>query len=227
MASSAPSGTKAPGLLPTRNSGWQRGPPGKTRPLRCTAVLRAEHAVVARLLNCLERAAAAIFLGGPVHEGAFVRVFGLMNVFVCRGHFAKEGLLLEMLEGKGLWQLPGFPGEHRDSLEFAAAMLRALPEAAGGTRPARRMLAENATAYVGFMRSHIAREERLVFSEADSVLTDLDDAAAVEAFAEIDCRTGCTSGEALAEDVERCLAGILGRGADGAPRMYLWRPAEE
>jgi hemerythrin-like domain-containing protein len=206
----------AAGLLSKAGKGSRRGARPRTRTLRCTAVLREEHRVVLRMLGCLERAANAIHVGGPVCDGTFVGVFRLINVFISQGHYAKEKYLLRMLEPRGTWPLAGFLDEHRDSLDFAAAMLRSLPEAARGNRSARRMLAENATAYVGYMRAHIAKEERLVFSAAADVLTRRDDAEAVHAYAQVDCQTGGPFGGALADDVEQSLVGILTGVEEGA-----------
>ncbi|MHC4247553.1 MAG: hemerythrin domain-containing protein [Planctomycetota bacterium] len=210
MANPASPGMDSAGLLSSAGDGARACARPSTRSLRCTTALREEHAVMLRLLDCLERAAAAIRAGGPVCDGALVRGFRLINVFVCRGHYAKERHLLTMMKARGLWPLAGFLDEHRDSLDFAAAMVRSLPEAARGEQSARRMLAENATAYVGFMRAHIAREDEVVFAAADEILTQQDDAAAARAYDQVDHQTGGRCGSALAEDVERSLASVLG-----------------
>ncbi len=174
-----------------------------------------------RLLRCLERAAAAIRAGGPVCDGALVEGLRLIDVFVCRGHYAKERHLLGIMRARGLRSPAGLLDEHRDSIDFVAAMLRSLPRAARGDQSARRMLAENATAYVGFMRAHIEREEKFLFSAADEGLPERDDADAAGAYDQIDRRTGWPRGGALARDLERNLAGVLGDTEEGVPNTLF------
>jgi hemerythrin-like domain-containing protein len=162
-----------------------------------------------RMLDCVERAAEAIRAGGPVSDVELVEIIMLMNGLVCRGHYSKENRQLEVLRDRGYVPPGRFQKEHDDSIDFAAAMLVALPEAVRGKASARRMLAENATACVGFMRAHVAREEKLVFALADAVLTGEDAADLVAAFKRIDRETGGPLEGAMMDGIERSLTRTL------------------
>jgi len=221
MAKSAPPGVRATDpLSPAANGsrGCRRVGAG---PLRCTAILREEHASILRLLDSLEISADAIRSGGAVRQDVFVGAFRLINVFVTQCHYAKDAYLLTVLRNKGMWPAADILEEHRDSLDFTAAMLRLLPDAVGRDRTARRMLAENATAYAGFMRAHIRREEMLVFSPADEVLTGRDDGAAAEAYARIDIQTCCPFSRTPADEVEHVLASAMGLVKE-TPPAFRW-----
>ena len=163
-----------------------------------------------RMLDCLERAADAIRTGCPVPDADVVRILMLMNVLVYRGHYAKERCLFQRLRDRGPVPVEGLQDEHRDSIDFATAMLKSLPDAVRGEPSARRMLAENATASVGFMRAHIAREEKLVFALADAVLAEADCTELASVYDRIDVATGGPLSKAMAGDIERSLAGTLG-----------------
>ena len=217
MANPAPSGVDATGLLSPAGNGSRGRRRAGTVPLKCTAVLREEHSSILRLLDCLEISAGAVRSRGAVRQDVFVGAFRLINVFVTQCHYAKETYLLKMLRGKGTWPPAGILDEHRDSLHFTAAMLRLLPDAVGRDRTARRMLAENATAYAGFMRAHINREEILVFSTADEILIGRDDGAAVEAYSRIDTQTCYPFSGTPANDVERILATAMDSVEEVAP----------
>jgi len=217
MANPAPTGVDATALLSPAGNGSRGGRREEAVPLRCTAILREEHSSILRLLDCLEISARTVRSGGAVRGDVFVGAFRLINVFVTQCHYAKETYLLTMITDSGVWPPAGILDEHRDSLDFAAAMLRLLPDAVGGDRTARRMLAENATAYAGFMRAHIGREEMFVFSAADAVLTRRDDGAAAGAFARIDTQTCSPFSGTPADDVKRILASAVDPVEEAAP----------
>jgi len=208
MAKSALPGVRATGLLSPAGNRSQGPRRARAEPLRCTAILREEHSSILRLLDCLDISADAIRSGGAVRQDVFVGAFRLINVFVTQCHYAKDAYLLTVLRNKGMWPAADILEEHRDSLDFTAAMLRLLPDAVGRDRTARRMLAENATAYAGFMRAHIRREEMLVFSPADEILTGRDDGAAAEAYARTDIQTCCPFSRTPADEVERILTSV-------------------
>jgi hemerythrin-like domain-containing protein len=168
-----------------------------------------------RMLGSIERVAARMRAGGPVCEGTFVKAFGFINDFVCHGHHAKERRLLRTLKARGVWPLGRLLEGHRDSLDFAAAMVRSLPGAARGDDSARRMLAENAKALAGYMRAHIRREEECVFPAAGRALDARDDGDVCRAYAEID-RDSCGSAAAMVEECERSVARALACAAEGA-----------
>ena len=156
--------------------------------MQAIETLRREHEVIGKVLAGLERAAGAVQSGGRVHEGLFLKALECVRGFVYGLHQAKEDILFRKLAEKGLVGPEG--REHGDIGEFAAACLRALPEAARGDPASRRMLAENAKAYVGILRSHIAREEGELFDEALRTLSADDDRELTAAFGRIERELG-------------------------------------
>jgi hemerythrin-like domain-containing protein len=167
--------------------------------------LRREHEVIVKVLAALERAAEAARpdsargRGGPgwpgssqsaekVHRELFLKALEFVTGFVQRLHQAREEVLLRRLAGH---EVPAADErEHGEIGEFAAACLRALPDAARGDPASRRMLAENAKAYVGILRSHIAREEDDLFDAATRALSEDDDREITAAFGRIERELG-------------------------------------
>jgi len=216
MASSAPSGMDAAGLLSTAARERAGRVCRRTRPRHSTGLLSEEHSVILRMLGCLERAADAMRTSRAVCDAEFVKILMLMNVLICRGHYLKERRLLTILRDKGHRPPAGLVEEHRDSMDFIAAMLKSLPGAANGERSATCMLTENAMACVGFMRAHIVREEKLVFPLADAILTEADGEDLAAAYCRVDLETGGPLCGEMADVIEESLARRLGAAREAA-----------
>lgn len=169
--------------------------------------LRREHEAIGKVLASLERAADAVQSGGSVHETLFLKAIEFVTEFAHRLHQAKEEVFSRRLAEHGLVGPEG--REHGDIGKFAAACLRVLRNAARGDPASRRMLAENAKAYVGILRSHIALEDNELFDAATRELTEHDDREIMSAFGRIERELG----EAPAGRYERLAAEVeeLGR----------------
>jgi hemerythrin-like domain-containing protein len=176
--------------------------------MRAIELLRNEQTLIERVVSCLGRAADAVREGGPVDKELFLKALEFVNGFAHRVHQAREDILLRHMEEHGL--LVPETTAHGDTREFADAMVRALPEAARGDDAARRMLSENAKAYVGLVRSHMQRAETDVFAAAEAGLSNEDDQAMLSLFRAAERAATHDSGEAAAERYER-LADEIGQ----------------
>jgi len=150
--------------------------------------LRREHEVIRKALAVFESAADAVQSGGSVREELFLKTLEFITRFVHRLHQAKEDILFRRLAGKGLAGPEA--REHEDVREFAAACAKALPGAARGDPASRRMLAENAKAYVGILRSHIALEDSDILNAALQSLSEEDDREIMAAFERVERELG-------------------------------------
>jgi hemerythrin-like domain-containing protein len=140
--------------------------------VRSVEILREDHALMRRVLGRLGRAVEEALAGGCVDEDVFRKALGFAKEFVHGIHQAREEILSRHARRMGLDG--GGTNPCNDILDFLGAALRALPDAAQGEPAARRLLAENAKAYVGLARSHIVGREE-VFRAAERALSEDDD----------------------------------------------------
>ncbi|MHC4198523.1 MAG: hemerythrin domain-containing protein [Planctomycetota bacterium] len=140
--------------------------------MRSVEILREDHALMRRVLACLGRAVEEALAGGRIDEEVFGKALGFAKEFVHGIHQAREEILSRHARRKGLDG--GGANPCNDILDFLGAALRALPDAVQGEPAARRLLAENAKAYVGLARSHIVGREG-VFRGVERGLSEDDD----------------------------------------------------
>lgn len=140
--------------------------------MRSVEALRKDHELIRRTLSCLERAAEEVQSGGRVEEDVFRKAFDFARGFVHGPHQIREEILSRHAMKSGLDG--GGTEVCSDILDFLGAALRALPEALQGEPTARRLLSENAKAYVGLVRSHIVSREEL-FEAAESIFSEEDE----------------------------------------------------
>ncbi|MHC4253670.1 MAG: hemerythrin domain-containing protein [Planctomycetota bacterium] len=155
--------------------------------MRSIELLRREHVLIEKVVASLDRAADFAREGERVDEELFLRALDFTNGFTHRVHRAKEEVLSRLAAGRGLLEAESRPCS--DLLDFSGAMLRALPEAARGEPTARRLLSENAKAYVALMRSHFRGREAL-FDVAERSLAEEDDRTLVTLFERVERQLG-------------------------------------
>lgn len=148
-------------------------------------VLRDEHAAIQQMLVRLNHSADSVLAGRRLDEQRLSRVMRFIHGFNQRIHQAKEEALFRSLTPRAP-ELGALPDRHAEIRGFAQAMSRVLPAARRRDPAALRLLAENAKAYVGLIRRHMAWEQETFFPLAAQRLRAADDRALVELFAEIE-----------------------------------------
>jgi hemerythrin-like domain-containing protein len=155
--------------------------------VRSVEILREDHLLMRRALGCLARAVEEALAGGHIDEEVFGKALGFAKEFIHGIHQAREEILSRHVRRRGLDG--GGANACNDILDFLGAALRALPDAAQGDPAARRLLAENAKAYVGLARSHIVGREG-VLSTAERGLSEDDDRMVLSLFEAAERRLG-------------------------------------
>jgi len=155
--------------------------------VRSVEILREDHALMRRVLICLGRAVEEALAGGRIDEEVFGKALGFAKEFVHGIHQAREEILSRHARRAGLDG--GGANACNDILDFLGAALTALPDAAQAEPAARRLLAENAKAYVGLARSHIVGREE-VFRDAERGLSEDDDHMILSLFEAAERRLG-------------------------------------
>lgn len=143
--------------------------------MRATEILSAEHRVILRVLECLDRLRAEALQRGRLDAGAARDALEFFGTFADACHHAKEeGQLFPRLEAHGLPRDGGPVGvmlhEHELGRGLRRQMAEALDGAAAGRRDALEAFCRGAQDFHGLLRDHIAKEDNILFRIADQVL---------------------------------------------------------
>jgi hemerythrin-like domain-containing protein len=155
--------------------------------MKATEVLMSEHRGIERMLSIVEEAAARVERGQAVPPNLFADTAGFFSGFADHCHHGKEERhLFPLLEQRGVPREGGPIGamlaEHVQGRAFIRAMKEYAPRYAAGTLQEPQALLEAARGYVGLLRQHIQKEDRILFRMADQVLSAADQEALVAAF---------------------------------------------
>jgi hemerythrin-like domain-containing protein len=148
-----------------------------------------EHRVIEQVLACLESMANRCLTDRVLNGPAAHQAVDFLQTFVDRCHHAKEeNHLFPLLEARGLARARGPTGvllyEHDVGRRLLPVIAIAIDRATAGNTDALRQFAGHALAYVALLRQHIAKEDQRLFPLADQRLTEDDQAALQEAFAD-------------------------------------------
>jgi len=151
-----------------------------------TADLRHEHEYVCRALAGADALAATARETGVVDADAVSDFIAFSRGFTDGCHHAKEERLLfpRMRERGAEAEAPvaAMLQEHEGGRERIRRLEAALEPAAAGDADAVARVAENLSAYAALLRSHIAKENNVLFHIADHLLNEQDGRELEEAF---------------------------------------------
>ncbi|MFQ5747771.1 MAG: hemerythrin domain-containing protein [Gemmatimonadota bacterium] len=147
-----------------------------TRPDTPTAVLRDEHRLILRVADALEE----ILVRGAdegLDHAAVAECITFFRQFAGACHHGKEeDILFPELERRGLPRHRGpiavMLYEHRQGRAFIKQMADALPAARAGNERSGHILRNASRGYIDLIRSHILKEDRVLFDMADGMIPD-------------------------------------------------------
>jgi hemerythrin-like domain-containing protein len=152
-----------------------------------TAVLVEEHELILRALEALEKTLDRLEQGGIPDRAFFEKMVEFLRTFADACHHGKEERLLfeHMVKALGFPRQAGPIAVMLSDHEAGRGFVRGMAEAAGrlGADPAASaMLIENGRGYVQLLRSHIQRENGILFPMAEARMGPEDRAHLLEAF---------------------------------------------
>jgi len=173
-----------------------------------TTILRHEHELVCRALAGADALAEEARASGTVRDEPVREFIEFARYFTDGCHHAKEErLLFPRLRERGAEAsapVAAMLQEHEGGRERVRRLEAALDAAAGGDQDAVSGVAENLSAYAGLLRSHIAKENNVLFPLADRLLDDGDQRELAEAFERVEAEeTGLDEHARLAAIAER------------------------
>jgi hemerythrin-like domain-containing protein len=143
-----------------------------------TQVLKDEHRIIEQVLDAIDARLAAMG-NGPFPRAFFEQAIDFIVNFADGCHHAKEEKrLFPVLERLGIPCEGGPIGcmlkEHVQGRNYVAGMRGNLDAAEAGDPAAIAEVARNAAGYVALLRSHILKEDTVLFRLADHILTPAD-----------------------------------------------------
>ncbi len=159
-----------------------------------TEVLKAEHAVILRVMDVLHRLVERYEAGSGFEAASLGTCVELIRLFADACHHAKEeDLLFPALEARGIPRDGGPIGvmleEHRIARQYTQRMGESLDAHERGDADAPAQFAEAAHGYVELLRNHIDKENNILYVMGNRVMTDDDQQSLCARFCEVACRS--------------------------------------
>ena len=159
-----------------------------------TAVLKAEHQVILRVIGVLDRLMTKFESGGGLETGSLGKCVDFFRNFADACHHAKEEeLLFPVLEKRGIPREQGPIGvmiyEHNLARGYTKDMGEALDARQRGESGAEQRFHVAAREYIELLGGHIATEDSVLFNMGDSVMTEDDQGSLCSQFCEVGCRS--------------------------------------
>lgn len=155
--------------------------------MKPTEILSSEHRVIELVLDCLDRIVAEANATGRLDAASARDAVSFFRTFADQCHHGKEEVhLFPAMEAKGFPRDGGPTGvmfaEHETGRACVRTMSETIDAAAAGDGAALQRFAAAGAGYVGLLRQHIEKEDHCLFSMADEVLTDEDQAELMAKF---------------------------------------------
>jgi len=180
-----------------------------------TATLRKEHEAILKMLDAAEEVARQLDRNVKVAPETLSGLLEFLRIFADRCHHSKEEEhLFPALEERGLPRFGGPIGVMLDEHEQGRTLIREIGEASEaystGQTGAGHRWAAAARSYAGLLRSHIMKENTVLFSIAEQILTQPEQEALSEAFERVENeKLGAGTHERLHALMDRLLAQIF------------------
>ena len=161
---------------------------------RPSAVLRAEHLTILRVIQILRRLVTRSEQGKGFERLAFKRCVEFFRLFADACHHAKEeDLFFPVLEARGIPREGGPIGvmlhEHSLARQYTKEMSHALDAVEEGEKDAENKFHSAAHEYIELLTNHISKEDNVLFNMGDRVMSDDDQTTLCNRFCEAGCRS--------------------------------------
>ncbi len=144
--------------------------------MKPTETLVQEHNLILKVLDAVEREVNHVNSTGEIRRNRIEAMIDFIRNFADGCHHTKEerGLFVS-LEGVGMSSESGpvavMLHEHRQGREFVRIVVEALPQAESGDNDAIKALSGGLAGYAQLLRSHIMKENEVLFPMAEQMLS--------------------------------------------------------
>jgi hemerythrin-like domain-containing protein len=184
-----------------------------------TATLRHEHDAILKMLDATDEVARQIENGRIPEPDTLSGLLEFLRVFADRCHHGKEeDLLFPLLEKKGLPRHGGpiavMLREHDQGRALIRMMVDAAEAFAAGDASAAKQWAAPAQGYTQLLRSHIGKENDILFVMAEQLLSDAEQSELFAAFEKVEVEK---MGPGTHERLHKLMDGLCSRIFSEAP----------
>jgi hemerythrin-like domain-containing protein len=156
--------------------------------------LKAEHDLIERGLNLLERAVGRLEAGQPLPEGFPQWAPRFFQQFADQCHHAKEeDVFFPVLKQRGIPEQGGPIGVMLHEHVLGRDCVGRMGEASQAQPFDARMFADAARQYIPLLRQHIFKENNVLFRMAEQVMSEADAADVTGQFSQVEQERGLTS----------------------------------
>ena len=158
--------------------------------MKATGQLRDEHEGVKVMLDIMEKVCEKLKKTGGIDKEHFDGILEFLKVFVDKCHHGKEEeLLFPALVAAGIPKkgpIEVMLEEHEMGRAYVRAMSQAYDEFTAGDRSSSREIMQEASNCISLLRSHIDKENNILFVMADSHLSEQKQDELFEGFEKIE-----------------------------------------
>jgi len=150
-----------------------------SRTMKPTEILKNEHRVIERVLDCLEKMVKETKSAGRLDAEGATNAVDFFRTFADHYHHGKEEVhLFPAMEAKGFSPENGPTGVMRSEHDQGRAAVRGMAEsidaAAQGETKAVQQFCRHARRYLDLLREHINKEDHCLYVMADNAFSDTD-----------------------------------------------------
>jgi len=154
-------------------------------------ILKHEHQLILSVCDAATRESRRLSAGGTLDADRVERMVDFIRTFADRCHHAKEEDLLFVRMGERGFPVEAGPvavmlHEHEAGRAHVRAIADALPRAAEGDAGATREVATHLLAWADLLRSHIDKEDNVLYPMAERALTAEDMAGLADSFERVE-----------------------------------------
>lgn len=147
--------------------------------MKPTELLTEEHKVIKRAIRLLQEADRRLQEGDDSVIDIYPQLIDFIRHFADECHHGKEeDILFRLLERRGMPREMSPLGVMMTEHEHGRTFVRNIDEATHrfleGDKSARENVAKNAEGYAGLLKSHIEKEDGILYPMADNMLTEAD-----------------------------------------------------
>ena len=155
--------------------------------------LKAEHDLIERGLNLLEKAVARLEAGQALPEGFPQWAPRFFQQFADQCHHAKEeNVFFRILKQRGIPEQGGPIGVMLHEHELGRDCMGRMSQASQAQPFDARTFADAARQYIPLLRQHIFKENNFLFRMAERVMSEADDADVTSKFSQVEQERGLT-----------------------------------
>jgi len=158
-----------------------------------TEILKNEHKVILMVLELAEKEIASIQNTRKINAEKIEKMVDFFKNFADTYHHAKEEKhLFVKMNATGVPTDSGpiavMLKEHEEARKMVKSVAQAIQAAKIGSSTAIRAIKENLSSYIELLRSHIKKEDFILYSLADNLFTEEDQKALLEEFEEVQAK---------------------------------------